>query len=93
MKIYGYKTADSPDMFTSYTTHGFVRAESLDEAAEHFGVETPNGFDVVAELTDEQWDREIAQNVYREKRIEMLREEIDRLEAVAEDIRTIQNEE
>jgi hypothetical protein len=92
MKIYGYKTADSPDMFTSYTTRGFVLAESREEAAELFGVDRPDGFNVVAELTETDWEREISQNVYREKRIEMLHEEIDLLESVMEDIEMIQDE-
>lgn len=90
MKIYGYKTADSPDFFTTYTVRGFVLADSQEEAAKHFGVKQPNGFDVVEFLSDAEWERELSDNAHRLKRIEMLEKQIDQLRSVIRDTEEIQ---
>ena len=50
-RVYGYKTANGDDLFTNYTLRGFVVADSLEEALEHFGLKVSNGYTLVCQLT------------------------------------------
>jgi hypothetical protein len=90
-KIYGYKTADSPDLFTTYTIRGFTLADSLEEAAKIFGVENPNGFNVVAELDREEFLKEYkdhAHGYWSQEHDRMVRA-IERYEMIMTDLRMI----
>lgn len=62
-RLYGYKTADGPDLFTTYHVRGFVRARSVVEAARHFGVRADelNGYTIIAPVTPEEHRRGLAE--------------------------------
>ncbi|MBU8920802.1 MAG: hypothetical protein KOO63_02980 [Bacteroidales bacterium] len=50
-QVFGYKTADGPDLFTTFTIRGFVRAYTLADALKHFGIKMSTGYDTVAALS------------------------------------------
>ena len=89
LKPYGYKTADSSDFWTTYTVQGFVMAESLEEAAKHFGVKHISGYDTVCELTEKEIDDELVKAKYNFERIEWLEAEIELYTKVMKEITTV----